>query len=212
MVNALDLTAKLGEESHLPLLHLHRADIVSIYIVLNSWPNLQKKKIYSFLGISIPTAEYRNKKTYLITCNGPCRQIRALIEFNGGDADLFANEEQHPITNGLSCLISSCSMCRAISGSSTEETCSDMATQNGNRSLAKKLYFKILTIIHHLLPCSFYLMVYAYQSFAEGNLQVFGNVQSVELDGECTGSDCQTEESFPCAEARCPPPPPGPAR
>ena len=86
-----------------------------------------------FLGISIPSAEYRSKKTYLVTCNGPCQQIRALIEFNGGDADLFANEGQHPITSGLTCLSSTCSMCRSTSGSSSEETCSDMATQNGNR-------------------------------------------------------------------------------
>ena len=84
-------------------------------------------------SVSIPNAEYHSKKTFLVTCNGPCRQIRALIEFNGGDADLFANEGQHPITSGLSCLSSTCSMCRATSGSSSEETCSDMATQDGNR-------------------------------------------------------------------------------
>ena len=84
-------------------------------------------------GISIPNAERWNKKTFLVTCNGPCSQIRVHIEFNGGDADLFANEGQHPITSGLSCLSSTCSMCRATSGSSHEEACSDMATQNGNR-------------------------------------------------------------------------------
>ena len=47
-------------------------------------------------------------------------------------------------------------------------------------------------------------MVYAWQSYADGNLQFFGNVQSVELDGECTGSDCQTEGG-----ATTPPPPTG---
>ena len=37
-------------------------------------------------------------------------------------------------------------------------------------------------------------MVYAYRSYNDGNLQFFGNVQSVELDNECTGLDCTTEE------------------
>ncbi len=37
-------------------------------------------------------------------------------------------------------------------------------------------------------------MVIAWSPYADGNLQFFGNVQSVELDGECTGRDCQTEE------------------
>ena len=56
------------------------------------------------------------------------------MEFNGGgDADLFANEGQHPITSGISCIGSTCSMCQAVSGNGYEETCSDMATQNGNR-------------------------------------------------------------------------------
>ena len=49
---------------------------------------------------------------------------------------------------------------------------------------------------------SFYLMVVAYQSYADGNLQFFGNVQSVELDGECTGRECQTGGGV------TPPPPP----
>ena len=88
---------------------------------------------FLILGISIPHADYTSKKTFFVTCNGPCNQIRALMEFNGGDADLFAHEGQHPITSGLSCLDSTCSMCRAVSGDDYEETCSDMATQNGNR-------------------------------------------------------------------------------
>ena len=37
-------------------------------------------------------------------------------------------------------------------------------------------------------------MVYAYYSYADGDLQFFGNVRSVELDGECNGRACQTEE------------------
>ena len=84
-------------------------------------------------AISIPNAVVTNKKTYHVTCNGPCRQIRAHMQFNGGDADLLANEGQHPITNSITCIDSTCSMCRATSGSSSSETCSDMATQNGNR-------------------------------------------------------------------------------
>ena len=84
-------------------------------------------------GISISNAEQWNKKTYQVLCNGPCRQIRVLIEFNGGDADLFANEGRHPITSGISCSGSACSMCRAVSGNDYEETCSDMATQSGNK-------------------------------------------------------------------------------
>ena len=59
---------------------------------------------------------------------------------------------------------------------------------------------------------SFYLMVYAYQSYADGNLQFFGNVQSVQLDGECTGLDCQTEEYVTTTASPGPPPPPGPGR
>ena len=55
------------------------------------------------------------------------------MEFNGGDADLFANEAQHPITDSTTCLDSTCSMCRATSGDDYEETCSDMDTENGNR-------------------------------------------------------------------------------
>ena len=40
-------------------------------------------------------------------------------------------------------------------------------------------------------------MVYAWRAYADGNLQFFGNVQSVELDGECTGSQCLTEGGVP---------------
>ena len=106
----------------------------SKYFMTHTWAQFEWHKLFFLiLGISIPNAEHRSKKTYLVTCNGPCSQIRALIEFNGGDADLFANEGQHPITNSLSCLSSTCSMCRATSGNDYEETCSDMSTQNGNR-------------------------------------------------------------------------------
>ena len=45
-------------------------------------------------------------------------------------------------------------------------------------------------------------MVYALLPYADGNLQFFGNVQSVELDGECTGQECLTEGGV------APPPPP----
>ena len=62
------------------------------------------------------------------------------------------------------------------------------------------------TPIHHSLSCSFYLMVYAYNSYTDGNLQFFGNAQSVELDGECTGRECQTEGGVTTPP---PPPPPG---
>ena len=66
------------------------------------------------------------------------------------------------------------------------------------------IFFKKLNSIHYFLPCSFYLMVYAYQSYADGNLQFFGNVQSVEIDGECTGRECLTGGGV------TPPPPPPP--
>ena len=49
-------------------------------------------------------------------------------------------------------------------------------------------------------------MVYAYQRYADGNLQFSGNVQSATLDGECTGRDCLTDESFTTLP---PTPPPG---
>ena len=52
-------------------------------------------------------------------------------------------------------------------------------------------------------------MVYAFSSYTDGNLQLFGNVQSVVLDGECTGNDCQTEEGVTTPS---PPRPPGPGR
>ena len=51
---------------------------------------------------------------------------------------------------------------------------------------------QIAMILSNNLLFSFYLMVVAYQSYADGNLQFFGNIQSVELDGECTGHGCQT--------------------
>ena len=95
-----------------------------------------KKKIsfHLVLVITIPNADQWNKKTYLVSCNGPCRQIRIHIDFNGGDADLLANEEQHPVTSGgYRC--PTCSMCEGISGNDYQEQCSDMATQNGNRYL-----------------------------------------------------------------------------
>ena len=38
-------------------------------------------------------------------------------------------------------------------------------------------------------------MVIAWSPYADGNMQFFGNVQSVELDGECTGRDCQTAQT-----------------
>ena len=47
-------------------------------------------------------------------------------------------------------------------------------------------------------------MVYAFGSYSDGNLQFSGNVQSAELDGECTGIDCQTEGEV----TTLPPPPP----
>ena len=153
------------------------------------------------LGIAIPNGDHTSKKTFLVTCNGACRQIRALIEFDGGDADLFANEGQHPITSGLSCLSSTCSMCRAVSGNDYEETCSDMSTQSGNRYVENGEF----TATHYFLLCSFYLMVYAWSAYANGNLQFFGNAQSVELAGECTGSDCQTGGGV----TPTPPPPTG---
>ena len=58
-------------------------------------------------------------------------------------------------------------------------------------------------IFYYILPCSFYLMVVAYQSYTNGDLQFFGNVRTVELDGECTGRECQT------AGGVTPPPPTG---
>ena len=109
---------------------------LSKYLVTCSYVhihNLHNKYFFLISGISIPNAEHTSKKTFLVTCNGSCRQIRAHIEFDGGDADLFANEGQHPITSGLSCLSSTCAMCRAVSGDDYEETCSDMSTQSGNR-------------------------------------------------------------------------------
>ena len=72
------------------------------------------------------------------------------------------------------------------------------------KSMIPSLIFKMLTPIHHSLLCSFYLMVYAYNSYTDGNLRFFGNVLRVELDGECTGSDCQTQEGV----TTLPPPPP----
>ena len=80
------------------------------------------------------------------------------------------------------------------------------------KSMIPSLIFKMLTPIHHSLPCSFYLMVYAYSSYTDGNLQFFGNVQSIELDGECTGSDCQTEEFITTPAPPTSPRPPGPGR
>ena len=49
-------------------------------------------------------------------------------------------------------------------------------------------------------------MVYAYRSYADGNLQFFGNVQGLELDGECTGSDCQTGGGVTPSPPTPPPP------
>ena len=66
------------------------------------------------------------------------------------------------------------------------------------------LTFKKWIQIHYFLPCSFYIMVYAFRSYTDGNLQFFGNVQSAELDGECTGTDCLTEGGV----TTLPPPPP----
>ena len=59
----------------------------------------------------------------------------------------------------------------------------------------------------YFLPYSFYLMVVAYQSYANGDLQFSGNVQSVELDGECTGQECQTGTGVTLPPT--PPPPTG---
>ena len=48
-------------------------------------------------------------------------------------------------------------------------------------------------------------MVVAWRPYADGNLQFFGNVQSVEIDGECTGRECQTAGGV----TPTPPPPTG---
>ena len=104
-------------------------------------------------GISIPNAEQWNKKTYLVSCNGPCSQIRIHIEFNGGDADLLADEGEHPITSSSGYQCPTCSMCQATSGNGYEETCSSMATQNGNRyfpHLEIDIIFSVIfASIHH---------------------------------------------------------------
>ena len=87
-------------------------------------------------GVSIPNAVKWNKRTYRVTCNGLCTQIRVHIEFNGGDADLVANEGGHPITNGISCSEYTCTMCRSVSGNDYEETCSNMSTYYVNRYIS----------------------------------------------------------------------------
>ena len=96
------------------------------------------------LGIEVPNAVEWNKKTYLVTCNGRCRNIESTIHFSGGDARLFANEGGHPITiwiqfswGWFTC--PACSMCQyrqyGYTYGKTTETCkgSDMNTENGNR-------------------------------------------------------------------------------
>ena len=88
--------------------------------------------MFIVLGIFISNSGQWNKKTYLVACSGPCRQIRIHIDFNGGDADLLVDEGEHPITSsGYRC--PTCSMCEGISGNDYEETCSNMGTQNGNK-------------------------------------------------------------------------------
>ena len=77
--------------------------------------------------------------------------------------------------------------------------------------IREKIEHAIFTLIltNLFMPFRFYLMVYAFSSYTDGNLQLFGNVQSVVLDGECTGYDCQTEEGVTTPS---PPRPPGPGR
>ena len=77
-----------------------------------------------------------------------------------------------------------------------QQTIVTLATDQRDK-LKTQLTFKNLTPTHYFLLCSFYVMVYAWTAYADGNLQFFGNVHSVELDGECTGSQCLTEGGVP---------------
>ena len=87
------------------------------------------------LGINVPDPVKWEKKTYLVTCDGNCESITALIEFSGddtADADIFANEGCPPqFFNGNSC--PTCSMCERNSAEDNVEVCCNMDTQNGNR-------------------------------------------------------------------------------
>ena len=62
------------------------------------------------------------------------------------------------------------------------------------------------------LSYRFYIMVYAFRAYNGGNLQFFGNVQNVRLDGQCTGRECQTSATSPPPPTPGPPSPPGSAR
>ena len=78
---------------------------------------------------TISSAQAGNQVVWAVSCNGPCRNLRAELTTSSGDADLYANEDDHPSLGGYQC--PTCSMCEAVTAD-LDDTCSNMAS-SGNR-------------------------------------------------------------------------------
>ena len=81
---------------------------------------------------TIANAQTGDRVIWEVSCNGPCRDIKAKLRTSSGDADLYMNENEHPTLSGYEC--PSCSMCEAISGSLDDE-CSTVSI-SGDRLIA----------------------------------------------------------------------------
>ena len=79
---------------------------------------------------TIASAQGGNQVTWVVSCNGPCRQLRAQLTTSSGDADLYANEDDPPSLSSYHC--PDCSMCEAVTAG-LGDTCTNMATQSGGR-------------------------------------------------------------------------------
>ena len=56
----------------------------------------QEKSLSRDIGDALKSST----KTYLVNCEGKCRNIKATIEVDTGDPDLFASEHQPPQIGG----------------------------------------------------------------------------------------------------------------
>ena len=73
---------------------------------------------------TIASAQSGDRVVWEVSCNGPCRSIRAKLRTSSGDADLYMNENEHPTLSSYEC--PSCSMCEAVNGGLDDE-CSSVS-------------------------------------------------------------------------------------
>ena len=83
---------------------------------------------------TIGSARQGSQLTYIVTCDGQCSGLRATMSAATGDPDLYANENGPILISDYSYTCPPCLMCSSYLGGTSEDSCSNLGTQNGNRS------------------------------------------------------------------------------